>query len=454
MNLDIQKLQKNTLFVLTFILISLWNIPHTIAGRYACEALLLIIIIACKPNWGIFYKANKYLVAFTLYILIHWLFFSTNHRIAFDNFRAEWMHFILFSVIGGGLGLIIGKNYNVRYMLVYLGVAFSIPLFIHLFLFFLKIYEQKVLFSGFVGISETHGPLAYASLQASILFFTYLIYQTRNNLEKALIGLLILICLISPLVASSRGGIGFVILTLIFIYTLHCFLKPGPSITPQKKVIGIISVLLISLVTYLSAAKLDPQRWNGGISRIADGLRENPINVFCTGKSFTSNNLEKNSIDLDKDQSVGIELAFDGDVSRVLVGRAGIILAAKNPLGFDGSKNGYQLAIFSECGKVPALTISNAHNGWIDTSLALGIPGALLLLIVFLRYAKVGWTEGHNDSEVTPFAIALFASTSLWLLRGLVDSTLRDQMLEIQAFIFALLLGLIVAKVHENKLTK
>ncbi|OZA13056.1 MAG: hypothetical protein B7Y05_10710, partial [Polynucleobacter sp. 24-46-87] len=97
---NLERLQNLIFFPLLFILIPLWNIPHTIAGRYICEGLLLIAVIIYKPNWRLFFSANKVLLIFFAYLLIQLLFFSTNYQQAFSNFRAEWMHFILFSIIG------------------------------------------------------------------------------------------------------------------------------------------------------------------------------------------------------------------------------------------------------------------------------------------------------------------------------------------------------------------
>jgi hypothetical protein len=44
-----------------------------------------------------------------------------------------------------------------------------------------------------------------------------------------------------------------------------------------------------------------------------------------------------------------------------------------------------------------------------------------------------------RSKHINPFALALFISAGIWILRGVLDSTLRDQMLEMQAFIFAFL---------------
>jgi len=53
--------------------------------------------------------------------------------------------------------------------------------------------------------------------------------------------------------------------------------------------------------------------------------------------------------------------------------------------------------------------------------------------------------------RINAFAIALFISAAVWVLRGILDSTLRDHMLEMQAFTFALLLVLAIKFRKENE---
>jgi O-antigen ligase len=122
------------------------------------------------------------------------------------------------------------------------------------------------------------------------------------------------------------------------------------------------------------------------------------------------------------------------------------MLSLNNPMGIDQSKQAYQQAITHYCGAIPKIFIAHAHNAWIDTALAIGIPGAALLLLVLLNYAKIGLIAFKGHSISSSFGLALFASSSMWILRGLLDSTMRDQMLEMQAFIFATLAGIILTQ--------
>ena len=113
-------------------------------------------------------------------------------------------------------------------------------------------------------------------------------------------------------------------------------------------------------------------------------------------------------------------------------------------MGINGSKHTYQTAITQLCQNPPAIFVSLTHNGWLDTALAIGIPGALLLLLIMLNHATTGFRMIKLRGRINVFAIALFISAGIWVLSGILDSTLRDHMLEIQAFTFSLLFVLII----------
>jgi hypothetical protein len=445
---NLKRFQNLIFFPLLLVLISLWNIPHTIAGRYICEGLLLIAVLAYKPDWKIFFSANKALLAFFAYLFIQLLFFSTDYQLAFSNFRSEWMHFILFSIIGAGAGLILAKNSSLKILFV-LGIAFSIPLYIHLLLALVKGIKLGSIPWGYWGINEIHGDLGYTALQASILLFTYYLYQEKS---KRLITLaLIAICVSSPLLAASRGGTGFVLLAIAFISLSYFFLSEGAKISLQNKIIGVLLVFIFIMGTYQIGVISDPNRWGGVISRLSIGFQGDPGAVYCDGINTLEDAIKSKGEVITPSIQKGLDSVVDGDGARIMAARSGAALMIDSPMGINQSKQAYQQAIVKRCGGQPTIFISHTHNAWIDTALAIGIPGALLLLMTLLAYARKGYRAlKSTTASVAGFGIALFASSFIWIARGVLDSTQRDQMLEMQAFILAFLLAIILTKESES----
>jgi hypothetical protein len=446
MHSSFEQIRRSVFFLALFTLIPLWNIPHTIAGRYVCEAILLIVIISYKPDWKLFFGKNKILLIFFLYLFFQLLFFSENFRTALSNFRGEWMHFILFSIIGSGVGLILGKMSPTK-ILLYLGIAFSLPLCIHLILFLIKGIQTETIPWRYIGINEIHGDLGYTALEAAILLFTFYLYQAKNKTARySAIGLT-LICILSPLLAGSRGGTGFTALSLMLIAVFHFFIGPEKKMGIRNKLLTGCAIAVSVLTIWMAGAAIDPNRWGANtISRLSTGLEGNPSEVYCNGIASLEDGLKQNGVKITPEIQAGVNSVVDGDGARVMAARSGVMLMLQHPMGIDQSKQAYQIAIRQYCNDEPKIFISHTHNAWIDTALAIGIPGIVLLFLVMLQYAKLGYAACIKKTTNSPFGVALLASAVLWTLRGILDSTLRDQMLEMQAFILSLLLGVLLAQ--------
>lgn len=433
---------KEFLFLLPlFGFIPLWNIPHTIALRYFLGLMLFIIVIISKPDWSRFLKSSYFLIIFFAYLIFQLIFFSTDFNLAVHNFRAEWMEFILFSIIGAGTGLLIGKR-GPKKILLYLGIAFSVPLYIHLILSIKKGIEISGIPWHYWGMNEIHGDFGYTALQATIFLFVYYVYQTKSLLEKIIVLVLVSACIASPLLAESRGGTVFVLCSILFITTISLLSKN----TKKIKLIMLVCVALTIGATVKVGIAVDPTRWEGVISRMEMGLKGNSTEIYCQGINSLRKELINEGVEITPQIQAKLNSVEDGDGARMLAARSGLKMIALNPMGINQSKQAYQTAISKACSSPPKIFISHTHNGWIDTALSIGIPGALLLFLVMLTYAKKGLSNLRSNIKILPYSMALFATSVTWIIRGFFDSTFRDQMLEMQGFTLALLLGVLLVK--------
>lgn len=432
------KYQDKAILLLLLCLAAIWNIPNTIATRYICESLLVILLLTSKINWIDALKKLKILFIFVIYLLIQLLFFSTDFSAALKNFKSEWMHFLIFSIIGIGSGIVLSKYKNTNLLLI-LGVAFAIPLFIHISLVLFKGLEMNQIPWGYWGISKIHGDLAYASLQSAILLMTYLLCQ-KNTLTGKLISIpTLVVCITSPLVAQSRGGLIF---TLIVIFTsIILFILSSKDF--RRKKLNLFLMLFISLLFGAIVIKVSMQydsvRWSNLSQKIKIGFSGDPNLVFCNGIGSLERDILKKRGSISSEEHKALSTILDGDGARVMAARSGVELIPQNFMGINGSKNAYQIAISSYCQGAPKIFISHTHNAWVDTSLAIGVIGALMLIVYYITLAALGLRYFIYDNRINPFSFALFISAFIWFLRGLLDSTLRDQMLEIQAFILPFL---------------
>lgn len=445
----VERLRNIGIFVCLIGFISLWNIPHTIAARYLFAGLLLVIVVISKPHWKHFFQSNVALLILFAYLIVHLVFFSIDFGSALDNFSSEWLKLILFSILGAGTGLLVPKRHY-RILLPLFALAFSVPLLIHVGL---SIHEGFVRgnipwgyfgLSGAQSVSGTHGDLAYAAIPATIFASVFLLYQARNRFEIGLSLVLLAACITSPFVANSRAGTAFVFFALILVLLVNFATKFHESAGRGKRIMGLIAILLGLPAIVMIGSAADPTRWTGVAPRLEMGLKGDPLQIVCEGVDSLRHDLEKEGRVITPEVSqalISIQERQDG--ARVVTARAGLRLSWANPMGIDQSKEAYQIAIRKVC--TPAISLSNTHNGWIDTALAIGIPGAILYLLVLLNFARIGFRHAMARNEInTPYAVALVVTSTIWIIRSLVDSAQRDQMLEMQAFTLTCLAGLVI----------
>jgi O-antigen ligase len=279
-------------------------------------------------------------------------------------------------------------------------------------------------------------------LQAVIFVSVFLLCQAKQLTNKVLCLLLLFACIISIVLAQSRGGLLFIALSgLLTWITFAFFTSSSSSLNLKHVALAFLLLLAFGLITAL-ASHHNPQKWLESPVRGLSALKSDPFLGLCsTPNSAEINDKSEIQSTLSPEQMEARSRLVHGDSARVTLAKAGLVLSINHPLGINGSKEAYQQAIIQYCGKLPFVEYSHTHNAWLDTSLAIGIPGATLLLLVMLNYGWQGFKMIGRSKQINPFALALFISAGVWILRGMLDSTLRDQMLEMQAFILAFLLA-------------
>ena len=431
--------QISFLFAIS-LLIPLWNIPHTILFRYLFALVLLIIVFLSKPDWKTYFKSHKLLFILFTYLFIQLLFFSTDYYLAFKNFKSEWLKFILFGFLGIGCGYFLSKIKFPR-LFFYFGVLFSIPLLVHLFLSLIKATSLGYIPIGYWGINESHGDLGYSSIHAVIFLSVFLFFQANSNKEKITTSLLLIACLSSLLIASSRGGIVFLLgsFCLVLLTKLFALQAKKPSFKILLTAVFGVSFLVVGI--FQVGSTLDSARWNGSFSNLEITLKGDALKINCEGIDYLKNVLGHEGIEISPQIVKTLDSINGFDYARIVVARSALQLALLNPMGINQSKLAYDIALEKYCGGKPQIELLNSHNGWLDTSLAIGILGALLYFLVLCGFIYEGLKSIKINSA---YGVALLSLALIWIIRSLFDSSQRDQMLEMQIFTLCLISSLIL----------
>lgn len=305
---------------------------------------------------------------------------------------------------------------------------------------------------GFRGFDPMHGNLGYTASQAIVLLIASLVLALQASrfrwVGAVILG--IVLCFFSIVVASSRGAVLFSLLVLflaVVTYLLRGRAAVGASIQGAlggaKRYVRWALPLLGFLMILVVALSLQKDgRWR----TILDGVRvgfiiTDPVSFQCNGLTSSEEALIRQRF-ADKPAAYADELIrlLIGDSGRVVLMRAGVQMVEEHPWGLDGSRQSYKKLMAVRCGHTPVFAFAHAHQGWIDTALALGWGGALLWALLLGSLLLTGWRavrHGVGDS----WAWALLLLSAFWILRGFADSVYREHNLQMQALLLGYLWG-------------
>lgn len=305
---------------------------------------------------------------------------------------------------------------------------------------------------GFWGVESMHGNLGYTACQAIAIFSVLLLYAWRAGQRRQALGaaLLIFLCLISTLVASSRGAFLYAILVMLLaggIYYGKVSRQADPaSAQPSQRrfglVIGLLGVAAVVAVLAFNAMERDI-RWQTMIDKVKIALAQpDPVRLLCDGVSPQLEEKIRQDYGYRGDAYVRnlVEGLIGQDGGRILLMRVGVDLVLEHPGGLDGGRSSYMALIAEKCGHEPRLRFAHLHQSWMDLALALGWLGAALFAWLLLYFLRAGW-RAIQQPDVAPWAMALALISAFWILRGFADSLYREHYLQMQAFVIAYLFG-------------
>lgn len=318
---------------------------------------------------------------------------------------------------------------------------------------------------GFRGVEPMHGNIGYPACVGIALFGAYgLSANILNTHHKYLTVTLGLVgCFASVLIANSRGAFLYGLFVLTIVGLLAWFLQEKKSVVVRRiqsapgnkpvfaAALGLVAVG-VSLFMVRQSVERDT-RWALMVDRVQVGfMAQDPLDVLCHDVPQELEHKIRHRFSAKGQTYVDDLLAGlrTQDGGRILLMRAGLLLALEHPLGLDGSRLSYQKVIEQRCGAVPALHFSHAHQGWLDTALAIGWAGACVLFLLYAHLAVIGW-RALRFRDARPWAVGLMSVAVFWILRGFADSVYREHFLQMQAFVLAYLYMNVRAKISGQK---
>lgn len=400
----------------------------TIALRNAALLALLVSLAWQLPQirpqirfaWP-FLLWGAYLLVFPL--------IATDPGVALRSLEGQWGRGLLAMLAGGGTALVL-RNRKMGEAF-HLGLISSVSILVYLALAGWKAWETGQIPWGYWGRETHHADLGYTAGQATVLLAAVLVAEGAGRRRWGAIAL-IAAALVCTALARSRAGLAFAVVggALVFAvaYLTHA------SQRRRYVLAGLLALLLAGSALVGIAAKVDP-RWGHMLSQLSAGFMGDPVRIECEGTASIEGEIIARYGDGEQSKRI-IASVRDGDGARMVLLRAGLDLSFKHPWGLDGSRQSFQKILRMEC-PAPVLNMAHAHNGWIDTALAIGWLGVLLYFAVLVHYAIQGYKCLHTERELNTWAVILLALALFWMLRAMADSVFRDHMFEMQGFVLS-----------------
>jgi hypothetical protein len=412
---------------------------NTIALRNLALLGALVCLIWQFPKIRPAFRNSLPLLLWTVYLLVFPLI-AEDHLIAWKSLGGQWGRGLVAMAVGIGVAVLLSNR--VKGMVFYLGAFSAAPCLVHLFLFACKAWETGAIPWGYWGRETHHADLGYAAGQTVVLMTAAIIAADRKFRLPAI--MLIIAALLSTALARSRAGFVFAVLGLLLVLVPAFFTQASRH---QRLVLLSLATVTALVVACLAvfAVKVDP-RWSSMQTQLSTGFLGKGLQIECEGTASVESVLIAQFGDTEQTAAL-INSIRDGDGARMVLVRAGAELALKHPWGSDGSRQAFQKLLRQECPQ-PAISMAHTHNGWIDTWLAIGCPGAVLYLFVLFFFCWQGLRILHRQHGHSEWDFVLVALSIFWILRGLTDSVFRDHMLEMQGFVLAF--ALVASRLYQS----
>lgn len=407
--------------LLVFGLIVVWPLPHTAALRNLIEVALLICI---WPSWrGVDWQMLKWpillLAALTFWILMSTVFVAIDPSWSWHEFLGEWPGALLCGFLGVFVATEDASSGSCRMLKAVIG-----GMSVMLSMLLLKavwaathgsIWEDTWLTSNRTSLSYVTNTL-FVLLMAEVL-------GRRRRFPSVLpigsvgLGLLVLLVLTSTYVLRTRNGT----IGLIGVSLLAIFVTARQSRSCRSVWIS-VTLCLVGLSGFSFLAVRSDTRWQQFQETIPVALDTD------SSKAWLGSGVQLPKLPDGRSAEASAYL-------RIAWIKEGMKTSMRHPLGIGFGRNAFGHALRLEYGD--HVTVGHSHSGVLDWLIGIGVPGVLLWFAAMYVTARFGWlayVDGqHIEGLMLTFVITGFFS------RSLVDSTLRDHMLEQFMFLAAFL---------------
>lgn len=412
----------------------IWPIPRTISLRdlllVACTGLFAWLVYhdrrAPFPWKSLRIPFGLYL-ALSVWIVFVALVITDEVAWALGEIKGQWLKATIALVAGGLFGAIVFHNDSLRRLAL---VAMGITLLMHvLYVDYEALrHTSPRAFMRLGGLTERPDASNYLTnmLLYLLLADTCSRFISRQRFlpigNFSLVGVIAL-TLLAVFFESMRNGV----IELAIVLALAWGVMAAFSNRLRRAAILSFGFVLITIVLILGYLNLrHDHRWRTFLETV-------PIALDTNIKGWISDSQPQPK--LANGQTVD-----SSNYMRLARMKGGMELALEYPWGVGFGRNAFGHAVMKKYG----VAASHSHSGFVDMAIGTGFPGLLLWLGFLGSLFVIGWRRFRQTHDY--YALALLFVVTGYSMRMVLDSIVRDHMLQMFLFLAAFLAVLSVAR--------
>jgi O-antigen ligase len=416
--------------VLAASLLFVWPIPHTISLRD-------LLLVACV---GLFawlawrdrhtsFPREPLRIPFSLYLALSaWIVFvalvvTDEIAWALGEIKGQWLKATLALLAGGLLGFVTRIGNDARLALTVIGgVLLTHVLYVDYQALGSYWSSANVILMRVSGLAEGPDKSNYLTNILLYLLLAEVLVRIVSHKRFLQVGNVVLVAIAAiALLAVYAEAVRNGVTELIVVLSLAVMLVIRASNRKRRLAVAGVALALVAVVVVIGYLNMQKdKRWQTFLETVPIALD------IERNKAWINEGMPQPRL-------ASGETVDWSNYSRIARIRAGLSLMADRPLGVGFGRNAFGHAVEQKYG----LRTSHSHSGIIDLGVGIGLPGVLLWLAFLGALLRIGYRGMRKTGNFSAFAL-LFLTTG-YGFRMLVDSTIRDHMLQMFLFLAAFL---------------
>lgn len=420
--------------VLAALLFFVWPIPRTISLRdlllVACSGLFAWLVYRDRHmsfSWQLLRIPFGLYLALSIWIVFVALVVSDETAWAFGEIKGQWLKATIALVAGGLFGKIALRNDSLRRTTL---IVMGVTLLLHVLYVNYEALRHPSMgaFTRIAGLTDGPDKSNYLTNMLLYLLLADICLRLVSRQRFLPIGniplvSIVALALLAVLFENMRNGVTELAMVLALAWVVMAVVSNRARRAAILSV-GFVFIAIVLVLGYLNLRQDD--RWRTFLETV-------PIALDTDIKGWISDSQPQPK--LASGQTVD-----SSNYMRLARMKGGMELAFDYPWGVGFGRNAFGHAVMKKYG----VTASHSHSGFVDMAIGTGFPGLLLWLGFLGSLFVLGWRRFRQTYDYCALAL-LFVVTG-YGVRMVLDSIVRDHMLQMFLFLAAFLAVLSTAR--------